>query len=85
MHGYFAMPLLAGGRLVGRVDPAREGRTLVARQVSLADGRGGGARHLEALAAALREAAAWVGCDGVRVEALHDERLRPALEKLLAE
>ncbi|MEV7599361.1 crosslink repair DNA glycosylase YcaQ family protein [Kitasatospora sp. NPDC089797] len=85
VHGYFAMPLLAGGRLVGRVDPAREGRTLVARQVSLTDGRDGSARHLEALAAALREAAGWVGCDAVRVEALHDERLRPTLEKLLGE
>ncbi|MER7768136.1 crosslink repair DNA glycosylase YcaQ family protein [Kitasatospora sp. NPDC096140] len=85
VHGYFAMPLLAGGRLVGRVDPAREGRTLIARQVSLTDDRGRGARHLEPLATALREAAAWVGCDTVRVEALHDERLRPALEKLLAD
>ncbi|MER5351519.1 crosslink repair DNA glycosylase YcaQ family protein [Kitasatospora sp. NPDC002551] len=78
VHGYFAMPLLAGGRLVGRVDPAREGRTLVARQVSLDS-----PRHLEALAGALREAASWVGCEGVRVEALHDEALRPALEELL--
>ncbi|MBO1417981.1 winged helix-turn-helix domain-containing protein [Streptomyces sp. FH025] len=85
VHGYFAMPLLAGGRLVGRVDPAREGRTLVARQVSLTGGRGAGAQHVEALATALREAADWVGCDGVRIEALHDERLRPALEKLLAD
>ncbi|MGW6917936.1 winged helix-turn-helix domain-containing protein [Kitasatospora sp. NPDC054939] len=79
VHGYFAMPLLAGGRLVGRVDPAREGRTLVARQVSLDS-----ARHVEALAAALLEAADWVGCDAVRVEQLGDESLRPALEKLLA-
>ncbi|MFE7531196.1 winged helix-turn-helix domain-containing protein [Kitasatospora sp. NPDC057542] len=85
VHGYFAMPLLAGGRLVGRVDPAREGRTLVARQVSLDGGRGRGARHVEALATALRDAADWVGCDEVRVGALHDERLRPALEKLLAD
>src|SRR5262249_47639887 len=36
VHGYFAMPLLAGGRIVGRGDPAREGRTPVARQVALA-------------------------------------------------
>ncbi|MFF2662752.1 winged helix-turn-helix domain-containing protein [Kitasatospora sp. NPDC058032] len=78
VHGYFAMPLLTGGQLVGRVDPAREGRTLVARQVSLDS-----PRHLEALAGALREAASWVGCDAVRVETLHDEALRPALEKLL--
>ncbi|MFE4395077.1 MULTISPECIES: winged helix-turn-helix domain-containing protein [Streptomycetaceae] len=84
VHGYFAMPLLAGGRLVGRVDPAREGRSLVARQVSL-DGPGRGARHVEALATALREAADWVGCDAVRVGTLHDERLRPTLEKLLAD
>ena len=25
VHGYYAMPLLAGGRIVGRVDPKREG------------------------------------------------------------
>ncbi|MFI8085012.1 winged helix-turn-helix domain-containing protein [Kitasatospora sp. NPDC086009] len=80
VHGYFAMPLLAGGQLVGRVDPARAGGTLVARQVSLDS-----ARHVGALATALREAAAWVGCDSVRVEALHDEAMRPALEKLLAD
>ncbi|MGW2399735.1 winged helix-turn-helix domain-containing protein [Kitasatospora sp. NPDC001664] len=78
VHGYFAMPLLTGGRLVGRVDPAREGRTLVARQVSLDS-----PRHLEALAGALREAAGWVGCTAVRVERLSDEGLRPALEKLI--
>ena len=35
VHGYFTMPLLAGGSLVGRVDPARSGRTLVARKLSL--------------------------------------------------
>jgi uncharacterized protein YcaQ len=35
VHGYFTMPLLAGGQLAGRVDPAREGKTLIARKVSL--------------------------------------------------
>lgn len=79
VHGYFTMPLLAGGRLVGRVDPAREGATLVARQVSLA-----GARWVPALAEALVEAAAWVGCDAVRVERLTPDDLRPALELALA-
>ena len=77
-HGYFAMPLLTGGRLVGRVDPAREGRTLIARQISLDS-----AKALPALAQALREAAEWVGCDAVRVERLDDEALRTPLEKLL--
>jgi hypothetical protein len=79
LHGYFTMPLLAGGRLVGRVDPAREGRTLVARQVSLA-----GARWVPALAEALREAASWVGCDAVRIERLTPEDLRAPLESALA-
>jgi hypothetical protein len=63
VHGYFAMPLLSGGLLVGRVDPAREGGTLVARQVSLA-----GAQAVPAAAQALREAADWVGCSAVKVE-----------------
>ncbi len=78
IHGYFTMPLLAGGRLVGRVDPAREGRTLVARQVSLA-----GSRWVPALAEALGEAATWVGCDAVRVERLSPEALRASLEAAL--
>ncbi|MFF3622959.1 winged helix-turn-helix domain-containing protein [Streptomyces sp. NPDC002467] len=63
IHGYFAMPLLAGGLLQGRVDPAREGRTLVARQLSLTT-----PKAAPAMAQALREAAEWVGCDTVRVE-----------------
>lgn len=61
VHGYFAMPLLTGGRLAGRVDPGREGRTLVAKRVTLE------APAVEAMAGALREAAAWVGCDNVAV------------------
>lgn len=73
-HGYFTMALLAGGRIVGRVDPAREGRTLVARQVSLAH-----PRHAGALAEALREAARWVGCDDVRVERLEPQSARSAV------
>ncbi|MEU7605400.1 crosslink repair DNA glycosylase YcaQ family protein [Streptomyces sp. NPDC040724] len=63
IHGYFAMPLLAGGRLQGRVDPAREGRTLVARQLSLTSPKAAGP-----MAQALREAAEWVGCEDVRIE-----------------
>ncbi|MFD9727651.1 winged helix-turn-helix domain-containing protein [Streptomyces sp. NPDC059072] len=63
IHGYFAMPLLAGGLLQGRVDPAREGRTLVARQLSLTT-----PKAAPAMAQALREAAEWVGCEAVRVE-----------------
>ncbi|MGW1891755.1 winged helix-turn-helix domain-containing protein [Streptomyces sp. NPDC002004] len=79
IHGYFAMPVLAGGRLVGRVDPAREGRTLVARQVSL-----DGPKAVRAVAEALVEAASWVGCTDVRVERLDPAELRPSLTAELA-
>jgi hypothetical protein len=61
VHGYYAMPLLAGGQLAGRVDPSRDGRTLVAKQVSVER------RAVETMAGALREAATWVGCDEVFV------------------
>ncbi|GGO75708.1 winged helix-turn-helix domain-containing protein [Nonomuraea cavernae] len=67
VHGYFTMPVLAGGRLIGRVDPAREGTTLVARQVSLEPGLSA-AKWAGAIGDALWSAADWVGCDAVRVE-----------------
>jgi uncharacterized protein YcaQ len=79
VHGYFAMPVLAGGRLVGRVDPAREGRTLVARQVTL-----DGPKAVPAVAQALLEAATWVDCTNVRVERVEAPDLRDALTRELA-
>ncbi|MEU8955792.1 crosslink repair DNA glycosylase YcaQ family protein [Streptomyces sp. NPDC048518] len=79
IHGYFAMPLLAGGKLVGRVDPAREGRTLVARQVSL-----DGPKAVAPMAQALLEAASWVGCDAVRVERVDRPELAAALTAAVA-
>ena len=81
IHGYFTMPLLAGGRLAGRVDPARDGKTLVARKVSLER-----AAAAEPMAQALREAATWVGCDQVRLEqiepAAYASRLQAALTRV---
>jgi uncharacterized protein YcaQ len=80
VHGYFTMPLLAGGQLAGRVDPAREGKTLIARKVSLER-----ASAAEPMAQALWEAASWVGCDDVRLEqiepAQHASRLTAALAR----
>src|SRR4051812_49021381 len=77
VHGYYAMPLLAGGRLVGRVDPKREGRTLHARQVSLDP------REVERMASALREAAEWVGCDAVALGEVSPREAAPALRAAL--
>ncbi|MFJ8277477.1 winged helix-turn-helix domain-containing protein [Streptomyces griseoviridis] len=79
VHGYFAMPVLSGGRLVGRVDPAREGTTLVARQVTL-----DGPKAVPGVAQALVEAAGWVGCPAVRVERVDAPELREPLAREVA-
>ncbi|MGQ0464824.1 MAG: winged helix-turn-helix domain-containing protein [Sporichthyaceae bacterium] len=78
-HGYFAMPLLAGGRLLGRVDPKRDGRTLVGVQVGLES-----AKAVAPMAQALWEAAQWVGADEVRVERVHPPELGPDLLAAIA-
>ncbi|MFM7597270.1 MAG: winged helix-turn-helix domain-containing protein [Actinomycetota bacterium] len=70
VHGYFAMPVLHGGCLVGRVDPGREKGTLVAKRVTLETTRGGSPVKgaVEGTAQALREAASWVGAERIRVD-----------------
>ena len=80
VHGYYTMPLLAGGRLVGRVDPARSGRTLVARQLSLDKAAATGP-----MARALTEAAAWVGCDSVELGRVEPVALEPRLRKAISD
>jgi uncharacterized protein len=79
IHGYYTMPLLAGGRLAGRADPARNGSTLIARKVSLER-----ASAAEPMAQALREAASWVGCDEVRLEQVEPAGLAQRLAAALA-
>ena len=68
-RGYFTMPLLAGGQIMGWVDPGREGKTLVARNVFLEK-----PAAVAPMARALAEAAQWVGC-----EAVATERVQPTL------
>jgi uncharacterized protein len=80
VHGYFTMPLLAKGRLLGRVDPARSGRTLVARKLSLDR-----ASAAEPMARALTEAATWVGCDNVEIGQVTPATLEPRLRKALGD
>jgi uncharacterized protein len=80
VHGYFTMPLLAGGRLVGRVDPARSGTTLVARKLSLDK-----PSAAEPMAQALVEAASWVGCDSVKLQQVEPANLEPRLRAALSE
>jgi len=78
VHGYFVMPVLAGGKLVGRVDPGRSGTTLLAKRVS---GDANAARHI---ARALVEAARWVGCDDVKVIEARPAPFKVALRAALA-
>jgi uncharacterized protein YcaQ len=77
VHGYFSMPLLHGGKLRGHVDPARSGGTLVARRATVEPDA------VEAMAEALVEAASWVGCDAVAVEAVEPGGLRGPLRAAL--
>jgi uncharacterized protein YcaQ len=80
IHGYFVMPVLVGGRLVGRVDPKREGATLVVKQLS------GELSKAAAIAGALAEAASWVDCDSIVLERVEPaelaEPIRAELERL---
>jgi uncharacterized protein len=70
-HGYFSMPVLAGGHLIARVDPARVNGTLIARQVTVIPEYATPARlqaTSAAIADALTEAASWVGCSAIAIE-----------------
>ncbi len=77
VHGYFVMPVLAGGKLVGRVDPGRTGTTLVAKRVS------GEPAAAKQIARALVEAARWVGCDDVTVTEARPAPFKAALRTAL--
>ena len=77
-HGYFTMPVLAGGALVGLVDPAKSGTTLAARHVRLDD-----PAHIPAMKDALVEAATWVGCDRVVIERASPQAIAEPLNRAL--
>ena len=79
VYGYFAMPVLAGGRLVGRVDPGRRGATFVAKRVSVHS-----VADVPAVAAAVVEAASWVGSSSVAVEQVTPASAAGPLRKALA-
>lgn len=79
VHGYFTMPLLAGGKLIGRVDPARSGTTLIARKLTLDK-----PAAAEPMAQALVEAGSWVGCDTVKLQQVEPAGLEPRLRAALS-
>ena len=63
------MPVLHKGALVARVDPRRDGQTLVASTVTFEADSAGRIpdESIRGTAAALREAARWVGCGDIRL------------------
>jgi hypothetical protein len=81
VHGYFTMPVLHGGRLIARVDPKRIKDTLHVRQVTFEQSSGGkvSATNIRAVATALNEAAAWVGCTKVVVDRVIPDHYASAL------
>ena len=78
-RGYFTMPLLAGGKIAGWVDPARSGKTLIGRNVFLEK-----PAAVLPMARALAEAAQWVGCQGVTAERVQPAVLAQPLAAALA-
>lgn len=80
LRGYFTMPLLVEDRIIGYVDPAREGRTLVARSLALDERT---PESVAAIASALRGAASWVGCDDIRIERAPNATTKRAIERAL--
>jgi hypothetical protein len=90
--GYFAMPVLGGTRLVGLVDPGREGDVFVAKQVTVLDVESKStaltktkqkAKALEHVARATLQAASWVGCTSVSLGRVEPEAARRELVGLL--
>jgi uncharacterized protein YcaQ len=77
-RGYFTMPLLAGGQIAGWADPARDGKTLVARNVFLER-----PAAVAPMARALTEAAQWAGCSNVVAERVQPARLAQPLAAAL--
>ena len=60
VYGYFAMPVLAGGRIVARVDPVRRDGVLVGQTVTVRAPLARSHRLREPWSRPPR----WVGCDG---------------------
>jgi uncharacterized protein YcaQ len=80
VYGYFAMPVLGGTGIVGLVDPGRRDDTFVAKQVSVFDPAG-----VSHIAAAMRAAATWVGCNDVILERVEPEGARSELTSLVGD
>ena len=85
-YGYFALPILWGDRLVGRLDPKAERKRGVfqVRGLFFEPDFEGYDQLLPALAQTLRRFAAFNGCEKIAIEATTPRRVRTPLRQALA-
>jgi uncharacterized protein YcaQ len=80
-YGYYVLPILHRGRLVGRLDPKadRQTQSLIIRAIYLEPGQTITDELLSGLAGALHEFMAFHGSQTLRIERSEPEDLRPLL------
>jgi uncharacterized protein YcaQ len=80
-YGYYVMPILHHGRLVGRLDPKadRKTGTLIVHAIYLEPGRPRDDELLAGIASALHEFMAFHGSERLRIERSEPEALGPLL------
>jgi uncharacterized protein len=72
--GYFVLPILHGGRLIGRIDSAmdRKASRLTVRAIHLERGASRGASPGQAVTSAVRDLADFLGADSVQIDSMPD-------------
>jgi len=83
--GYFCLPILWGDRFIGRLDPKadRKAKALLVRKLMFEPGFKDHEEAMPALAAKLRDFAAFNGCERVVVEKTRPAKVRPWLRREL--
>lgn len=66
IYGYFAMPVLAGDKIIARVDPGRERKTFIAKTVTFETTKPT-ENDIASVAEAIAEAARWVGSEAIEI------------------
>jgi uncharacterized protein YcaQ len=81
VYGYYVLPILHRGRLVGRLDPKadRKTDTMIVRAIYLEPGESPTGDLVEGIAGALREFMAFHGSETLRIERSEPEALRALL------
>jgi uncharacterized protein len=72
--GFFVLPILHAGRLIGRIDPAmdRKASRFTVRAIRLESGAPPGASTIKAVTSAVRDLADFLGADTVQVDSMPD-------------